>query len=127
MATAVAGTALGACGDGQIGAGIAGFDLGGLTIRVVDFPGLTTIGQPVAVGNARAVVRTGALAFIGLSMICTHQQCGPPDVHIQATQFLCNCHGSRFTADGSVVNGPAVTPLLRLAVTDNGDGTISVL
>ena len=48
--------------------------------------------------------------FKGFSAICTHQGCVVTDV--ADGQINCNCHGSAFSAeDGSVVNGPASTPL----------------
>lgn len=47
------------------------------------------------------------------SAICTHAGC---IVHWNSTEgsWDCPCHGSRFSPDGDVLNGPAVTPLRRV-------------
>jgi len=122
-----------ACGDGQIGPplhGGAGGDpnvpLGGpITITISQFPGLAIIGRVVDIGHERAVVRTSdAPAFIGLSRICTHEQC---DADVVNNQFECPCHGSLFSSNGSVLRGPADSPLRQLAVTfDQAAGTLTV-
>jgi cytochrome b6-f complex iron-sulfur subunit len=117
--------ALEACGDGQIGAPTTLTD-GPFTIRLTDFPGLSTTGTLVDVSSSapdRAVIRTGATTFAAFSRICTHQQCLTA---VHNNRFECPCHGSVFRNDGAVVNGPAASPLLRLNVTVNADGTLTV-
>jgi|GEM_PF-5827469 len=61
------------------------------------------------VNNPFIVRKTGAESYIALSLICTHQGCV---VNVQNTgDFACPCHGSTFTKDGEVTNGPAEKPL----------------
>src|SRR5690348_13704248 len=82
-----------ACGDGQIGPpSRSSTDLGNsVTVKLSDFPGLATVGTVVDIGHERAVVRTGATTFHGLSRICTHEGC---DVDVRNNRFECPCHGS---------------------------------
>jgi cytochrome b6-f complex iron-sulfur subunit len=120
------------CGDGQIGppthAGSGGnpnAPVGGpVTITVSQFPALATVGKIVDIGHERAVVRTGDTTFLGLSRICTHEQC---DADVVNNLFNCPCHGSLFSATGAVIRGPATEPLFQLnASFDQATGTLTV-
>ncbi len=58
------------------------------------------------------IARTVNSAYVAVSQTCTHQ--GNTIVYDKSTnQFFCPAHGSRFATDGSVVNGPASSPLTR--------------
>ena len=52
---------------------------------------------------------------------CTHQGCQPQPV---ADRLACPCHGSEFTFDGRVLQGPAERPLTRYPVSVEGDDVV---
>jgi Rieske Fe-S protein len=113
------------CGDGVFGPPLPTHSAGGVpsgtfTIKVSAFPGLASEGTLVQVDLERAVVRTNSTTpptFLGLSLICTHQGC---DTSVTTSNIIeCPCHGSRYSNDGSVINGPATQPLVQLATTYN--------
>jgi Rieske Fe-S protein len=57
--------------------------------------------------------------FVAFSATCTHQGCTVST--ITADTVNCPCHGSSFAlADGSVVQGPASTPLPTKKITVSG-------
>jgi Rieske Fe-S protein len=61
--------------------------------------------------------------FKGFTSICTHQGC--PVSSVDDGTINCTCHGSKFSIeDGSVVHGPATSPLDAVSVAVDGD-TIS--
>ncbi|HEY0140301.1 MAG TPA: FAD-dependent oxidoreductase [Thermoanaerobaculia bacterium] len=64
-------------------------------------------------GRKVACYRDEAGALHGVSPVCTHMRC---DVAFNAAErtWDCPCHGSRFTPDGDVLNGPARTPLEKI-------------
>jgi cytochrome b6-f complex iron-sulfur subunit len=62
-----------------------------------------------ASNGAFLVARTGQDTFSALTTICTHQTC--TITGFDGSNFVCPCHGSRFTPTGRVVNGPASAPL----------------
>lgn len=107
------------CGNGQFGptalsdAGPNGIPTDGpKLITVSDFPDLAETGRLVQVADLRAAKRLTATTFAAYSLICTHQGCAAA---VQdGTQIVCPCHGSRFDANGNVINGPAARPLPAL-------------
>ncbi|MEZ5157368.1 MAG: Rieske (2Fe-2S) protein [Candidatus Nanopelagicales bacterium] len=61
--------------------------------------------------------------FVGLSAVCTHQGCLVNEVTDQ--RIVCPCHGSQFSiTDGSVLQGPATSPLPPVAVKVDGDQVV---
>jgi Rieske Fe-S protein len=60
--------------------------------------------------------------FRGFSSTCTHQGC--PLASVDGGTINCSCHGSKFSLDGSVKNGPASKPLDEKTVTRDGDNIL---
>ncbi|HWS50253.1 MAG TPA: Rieske (2Fe-2S) protein [Microbacterium sp.] len=130
----VAAPVLVACGDeaepsagsGSSGspsdAGSAGGDGGGSAaagglVAAADVP----VGGGVVIKEEELVVTQPSQGtFKGFSAICTHQGCLVAGV--SDGEISCNCHGSVFSADdGSVVTGPATSPLEEVTLTVDGD------
>ena len=77
---------------------------------------LATVGGAAMVrssGGAFLVARTGQESFSALTTICTHETC--TITGFDSTNYVCPCHGSKFTTTGRVVNGPANAPLRSFA------------
>jgi nitrite reductase/ring-hydroxylating ferredoxin subunit len=76
--------------------------------------------DPVAVGH-------DAGGIYAMSLICTHAGCNiAMQGAVSASGVVCNCHGSRFDAQGNRLAGPARTPLDHLAVTIDASGAVTV-
>lgn len=73
-------------------------------------------------GDKLAVYRDEAYQLHVLSPICTHLKCV---VHFNQAErsWDCPCHGSRFAIDGTVLEGPALTPLQRRIMPPDGRDT----
>jgi cytochrome b6-f complex iron-sulfur subunit len=66
------------------------------------------------------VARTTSGTYIAVSQTCTHA--GSTVQYVpNGNRFYCPAHGSNFAADGSVINGPAGSPLGRYNTTLNGN------
>ena len=65
-----------------------------------------------AEGETFAAYRAPDGELFAVSSVCTHMGC---KVHWNSveTSWDCPCHGSRFRPDGTVIEGPAITPLKR--------------
>jgi len=58
--------------------------------------------------------------FIALTAVCTHLGC-IVKWQQDKQEFLCPCHGGRFSTDGKVLGGPPPSPLKTYPVSLNGD------
>jgi cytochrome b6-f complex iron-sulfur subunit len=95
----------------------------GTNVLVIDltdsqYSALATAGGHVVVNNI-IIINTGE-QFVALSSVCTHSGC---QVTYSASggNLPCPCHGSLFSISGSVLNGPANSPLATYPVTQEGD------
>ncbi|KGI67345.1 Rieske (2Fe-2S) protein [Mycolicibacterium rufum] len=95
--SAAAGEALATTGDVPVGSGV--------------IVGKTVVTQPTA-GEYKA-----------FSAVCTHQGCLVNKVADGTID--CPCHGSKFSLDGQVVNGPAKKPLEPVNVTVQGESIVA--
>jgi cytochrome b6-f complex iron-sulfur subunit len=93
--------------------------LSGSTVQV------TVAGSPLAdVGTAALVESTGGVflvsrtavnSFTAIDAVCTHEGCTITGG--TASEYVCPCHGSRYTRNGQVVAGPARASLRQYSST----------
>jgi cytochrome b6-f complex iron-sulfur subunit len=79
---------------------------------------LTDVGGAVLVQSIAGVFllsRTSASAFTAIEGVCTHEGCTITGA--DGPQYVCPCHGSRYSRSGQVVNGPATSSLRQYATT----------
>jgi cytochrome b6-f complex iron-sulfur subunit len=77
---------------------------------------LASVGSAALVQTSAAnvlVSRTAQDTFVALTAVCTHEQCTVSG--FESSQYVCPCHGSRFTTSGAVANGPAAAPLRQFS------------
>ena len=80
-----------------------------------DFP----LGARTTVASAQAIIIYDSQGYRAISLVCPHLGCV---VNVTSDGFACPCHGSRFSPDGSLRNGPASRPLTILRVEENPAG-----
>jgi cytochrome b6-f complex iron-sulfur subunit len=98
---------------------------------VTSAPGPVDVGAPeqypvgslTFVESARSYLGRDDRGFYAIVGMCTHLGCAP---RRDSNAFVCPCHGSRFSRDGQVLNGPASRPLDRAFVGRAGNGQLFV-
>jgi cytochrome b6-f complex iron-sulfur subunit len=76
-------------------------------------------GSITVLNQAEAVLIHSTTGFKALSLVCPHLGCIVEKV---SSGFACPCHGSRFSAEGGLQQGPANRPLQKLQVSINQQG-----
>ncbi len=71
-------------------------------------------------GQTAVVMQQKAGEFTALSAICTHLGC-VVQWKAQKGEFVCPCHGGRFSPSGAVLGGPPPKPLESIPVVLSGD------
>jgi Rieske Fe-S protein len=116
-----------ACGIPTDPNAVLGGTGGPFTVKVADFPALSTTGGVARVdagGSPTALVRTGATAFAAFSMVCTHQG---TTINMTSTGFRCPNHGALFGKDGVWQGGQSTTNLRSFTATfDAVAGTVAI-
>ena len=79
-------------------------------------PDTLAVGEAFVPPGRMVAVFRNSEGVHAVSLVCTHLGC---IVKPTAEGFDCPCHGSRYSADGSVVKGPAPRPLPWLKVTNS--------
>jgi Rieske Fe-S protein len=79
--------------------------------------------EPVRVPGQNLFVLHDHDGFAAMSAVCSHLGC---IVTAELEGFACPCHGSRFSREGKVVQGPAPSPLSWYEVTLAADGQVVV-
>ena len=75
-------------------------------------------------GSTAVMVRKQGGDLVALSAVCTHLGC-IVQWEKEKQDFLCPCHGGRFTPEGAVISGPPPKPLAKLPfVVTNGIITV---
>jgi len=84
--------------------------------RTADIP---VGGGKILTGRKIVITQPKTGSFVAFSAVCTHQGCTVTSV--TGGTINCPCHGSKFSiANGSVVNGPATSPLPSVSIKVQG-------
>lgn len=88
--------------------------VGVVRVALAEFPALAAVSGSVHLVVAAPtplypviLTRTDTNTFVAVSSQCTHSGCIVNTFSDTDGSLLCTCHGSRFTAQGAVINGPA--------------------
>jgi Rieske Fe-S protein len=78
---------------------------------------------PTFMPNLRVFLFRKGNSFRAASAVCTHLGC---TVNLAGEGFHCPCHGSVFDGSGSVLSGPAPSPLTWFELTLSRDGHVVI-
>ena len=95
-----------------------------IVVSLSENSALAKVGGNVKVNDELMLIRNSETTFTAVRTICTHKGC---DVEIEADKFVCPCHGSEYTLDGKVTQGPAKNNLKTFeTIFDSDKGTVTI-
>lgn len=95
-----------------------------LVIKITENPDLKTVGGHISVTDDIMLIRMDESKFLAISTICRHKGC---TVELEGDKFVCPCHGSEYTIQGKVTQGPAKDNLKTFeTMFDSNGGTITI-
>src|SRR4030095_1254182 len=79
----------------------------------------------VKVNDEIMLIRKSETEFLAVKTICTHKGC---DVDLEGSKFVCPCHGSEYTLEGKVTQGPSKSDLKTYETSYDADkNTVTVM
>ena len=112
--------ALGGCGPGAGPVAVGDVAAGNVADLAVGTLKVAKPGEPVCIGR-------DAGGLYAMTLTCTHEGCDiSTQGSVSSSGISCNCHGSRFDANGNVVRGPARDPLQHFAVSVDAQQNITI-
>ena len=110
----------GAAGSGAAGSGAAAPAGPPVLASTTDIP---VGGGKILAEKKIVITQPKASSFRAFTAVCTHQGCIVGSV--AGGTINCPCHGSKFSiSDGSVVNGPAASPLAPVSIKVQGTSIV---
>lgn len=80
--------------------------------------------EATAEGLSIVVARIGD-RYVAFETWCSHEECPLSDGWLEGEAIRCACHGALFSlADGSVVEGPALDPIIVVGASVTADGRV---
>jgi Rieske Fe-S protein len=119
----LAGAAPAASGPASSASGAGAAAPGGVANALAATSQVPEGGGKIIDGKNIVITQPQAGSFKAFSAVCTHQGCIVNQ--ISNGTIDCPCHGSKFSIkDGSVVNGPATSPLPSVAIKVEGTSIV---
>jgi cytochrome b6-f complex iron-sulfur subunit len=92
-------------------------------VFVLDEPSAYPLVTTTPVADGRAFIKHDERGLYAINATCTHLGCL---VKQAQAGFECPCHGSQFTTNGAVTQGPATLSLTYAALVLNAEGKVVV-
>jgi cytochrome b6-f complex iron-sulfur subunit len=88
-------------------------------VFVLAEPSVYPLNTTTPVADGRAFIKHDERGLYAINATCTHLGCLVKQAQLG---FECPCHGSQFTTNGAVSQGPATLPLTHCALALNAEG-----
>jgi|SRR4030095_1193912 len=95
-----------------------------IVVKLSDNAPLSKVGGNVKVNDEIMLIRKSETEFLAVKTICTHKGC---DVDLEGDKFVCPCHGSEYTLEGKVTQGPSKADLKTFeTIFDSEKGIVTI-